>query len=162
METNTSDTKDTKPPLGDRLYDYLAQLRDVRAVGLLFFLVIVLLISWSGVKVIEMNYGLQKQIAELEQSVSLKELENDNLRLQNKYYESDEYLELSARKNLGLAAAGESVINVPKQVALNHTIDRNQTGIKSKTTPDVKKPFWQRNFQSWVDFLLHRQANNAA
>lgn len=153
METNTQPNQ----KLIDRIYNYVAQLRDVRAVGLLFFLVIVLLISWSSVRVIETNYGLQKQIAQMEQAVAVRQLENDNLRLQNQYYDSVEYLELSARKNLGLAAPGEAVINVPKNVALSYTIDRGNDSAYSAESADRKKPFWQQNFQDWMDFLMHRQ-----
>ncbi len=94
------------------------RLNDVRFVGQLLFLVIVLLISWSGVKVIQTNYSLQKQISVLKQQNKLQQLQNENLALQNQYYNSNQYLELSARQNFGLAAPGEKEIIVPRQVAL--------------------------------------------
>ena len=132
--------------------DVVASLQDVRTLGLLAFLVIALLISWSGVKVIETNYNLQKDIARLKQENSVHELENKNMALQNQYYKSNEYLELEARKNFGLAAPGETVIVVPKQVAMKHVLkapekQQAKTGVKSKQ---------QQNFDDWMDFLLHR------
>src|ERR1700677_3454734 len=97
------------------------RLNDVRFVGQMLFLVIVLLISWSGVKVIQTNYSLQKQISVLKQQNNLQKLQNENLALQNQYYNSNQYLELSARQNFGLAAQGEKEIVVPRQVALSYT-----------------------------------------
>ena len=151
METKTPSRLDT-------VYNYLAQFRDVRAVGLLFFMVIVLLISWSGVKVIDTNYGLQKQIAEIEQQNQVQQLANTNLKLQNDYYQTNEYLELSARKNFGLAASGETVLNVPRSAALAHTVDIPNTEKVTVAKTKSKQPAYQRNFQAWMDFLLHRQA----
>lgn len=133
----------------------LKALQDVRTLGLLAFLVVALLISWSGVKVIETNYRLQKDIAKLEQENEVHKLENRNLELQNQYYNTDEYLELEARKNFGLAAPGETVLVVPKAVALKHVAPEPQEVKEPTKKPD--KPKYQQNFDAWVDFLLHRQ-----
>jgi len=133
---------------------YILSLRDIRNVGLLVFIVIVLLISWSGVKSIQTNYGLEKQIARLSQQNQVASLKNTNLALQNQYLNTNQYLEITARENLGLAAPGETELLVPKAVALKHTV--KQPG-GTTTSPEVpKQPFWQRNFQAWMDFLLHR------
>lgn len=142
----------------DLARSYIKRLNDVRFVGQLIFVVIVLLISWSGIKTIQTNYGLQKQISEIKQQNQLQKLQNQNLSLQNEYYKSNQYLELSARQNFGLAAPGEKEIVVPERVALAHTID---TPPLSKTDKaKEKQPAYQRNFQSWVDFFLHRQNNS--
>jgi cell division protein FtsB len=141
----------------EKTYDAILQFRDVRAAGLLFFVVIVLLISWSGVKVIDTNYNLQKQISQMKQQNQVQELGNTNLKLQNDYYQSQQYLDIQARQNFGLAAPGETVINVPSSVAMAHTValpDQDQVEA-SKTK--AKQPAYQRNFQAWMDFLLHRQ-----
>ena len=133
---------------------YILSLRDIRNVGLLVFTVIVLLISWSGVKSIQTNYGLQGQITKLQQENSVQELENNNLALQNQYLGTAQYLEVSARENLGLAAPGETELLVPKEVALAHTV--KQPGAEATVSKVPKQPFWQRNFQAWIDFFLHR------
>lgn len=136
----------------------LASLKDLRVVGLMVFLVIVLLVSWSGVKAIETNYGLQKEISKLEQENAVKKLTNQNLKLQNDYYKTPQYLELAARKDFGLAAAGETVLIVPKQVALAHTVDLPKATVagQSAKEDDANKPTYVRNFNAWMDFLLHR------
>jgi cell division protein FtsB len=138
---------------------YMRSLRDVRNVGLLVFVVIVLLISWSGVKTIQTNYGLQKQIAQLKQENAVQNLENTNVQLQNQYYGTDQYLEVSARQNFGLGAAGETELLIPKSVAIAHTVSlQNSNDTVKAGVP--KQPFWQHNFQGWMSFFLHRSQTN--
>src|SRR5690242_11937570 len=68
------------------------RLRDVRFAGQVLFVIVVLLVSWSGVKAIDANFVLQKQIAQLQQENDVQQLENTNLSLQNTYFQSDQYL----------------------------------------------------------------------
>ena len=145
-----------KPQL-EKIYDYILQFRDVRAAGLLLFLVVVLLISWSGIKIIDTNYRLQKQISELEQQVQVQKLGNTNTKLINDYYQTDQYLEIAARQNFGLAKPGETVLNVPQNVALAHTVDVPDTDRTEAKKTQAKRPAYQRNFQAWVNFLFHRE-----
>lgn len=141
----------------EKVYDYILQFRDVRAAGLLLFLVIVLLISWSGIKVIDTNYRLQKQIAQLQQEVKVQQLSNTNIKLQNDYFQTDQYLDVAARQNFGLAKPGETVLNVPQNVALAHTVDLPDADQAETKKTQAKQPAYQRNFQAWMNFLLHRQ-----
>ena len=138
------------------IVSWASQLKDLRVVGLMVFLVIVFLVSWSGVKAIETNYGLQKQIAALKQENSVKKLANDNLALENEYFETPQYLEVAARQDFGLAAPGETVLNVPRSVAMSLTVDLPKAEA-AKEAPQSKQPSYQRNFQAWMDFLLHRR-----
>ena len=133
----------------------IQRLSDVRFAGQVVFVILVLLISWSGVKSIQTNYQLQKQISGLRQQNAVQQLQNNNLALQNEYYNSNQYLELSARQNFGLAAPGEKEIVVPENVALAYTTKIPDSNTESKTTNEA--PIYQRNFRSWVDFFLHRQ-----
>jgi cell division protein FtsB len=145
----------TKTPL-EKFEDFAMQFRDVRAIGLLLFLVIVLLVSWSGVKVIDTNYRLQKDITRLEQQNEVAELTNTNLKLQNEYYGTDQYLDIAARQDFGLAAPGETVLNIPREVALAHTVDLPNTDQAEAKKTKARQPAYQRNFQSWINFLLGR------
>ncbi|HET7640937.1 MAG TPA: septum formation initiator family protein [Ktedonobacteraceae bacterium] len=140
-----------------KLLAFAQQLRDVRTVGLYAFLVVVLLLSWSGAKVIDTNYGLQRQIANLEQQNTVAELGNQNLKLQNDYYNTPQYLELTARANFGLAAPGETVLVVPKATAIAHTVQLPDAERQQATKTKGKQPAYQRNFQAWMNFFLHRQ-----
>lgn len=132
------------------------RLTDVGFMGQVLFVIIVLLTSWSGIKTIQTNYGLQKEISALNQQNQLKKLENENLALKNEYYKSSQYLELAARQSFNLAAPGEKEVIVPESVALSYTIDLPEPA-KADETKAVQ-PAYQRNFESWRDFFLHRQS----
>ena len=134
--------------------DYVMSLRDVRNVGSLAFVVLVLLISWSGIKAIQTNYGLEKQVSQIQQQNEIAKLENENLALQNAYYNTSQYLEVSARENFGLAKPGETVLLVPKDVALSHTVAQPSAEETIISAKDL--PFWQTNFRDWMNFFLHR------
>lgn len=155
-KTNISNRLQTwSEPYVGMLQAYILSLRDIRNVGLLVFTVIVLLISWSGIKAIQTNYGLQKQIATLQQQNKVQQLQDQNLQLQNQYYNTDQYLDVTARANLGLALPGETELLVPKSVALAHTVKMPTVSAAQSEVPH--QPFWQRNFQAWINFFLHRQ-----
>lgn len=133
----------------------ISQLRDVRVAGMILFLLVVLMVSWSGVKTIETNYQLQREIAHLEQQNDLQNLINDNQRLENHYFETDQYVELAVREGFGLAVPGETVVIVPRSVALAHTVDLPRQTEASDTAED-KRPAYQKNLQAWMDFFFHR------
>ena len=136
---------------------YIQELKDVRILGMLVFGVIVLLVSWSGVKVIETNYALQQQIARMEEETKLLELQNANEKLKNEYYKTDQYLELQARKQFGKAAPGETVLVVPESVALKYTKDFGNDKAENKSSFQQKeKPFYQKNIEAWMSFFFRR------
>ena len=140
------------------MYSKRAMLRDPRVLGLFLFLVIVLLISWSGVKTIQSNYTLQKQISELTQENQVQQLQNSNMALQNEYFNTNQYLELSARQNFGLGAPGETELLVPKAVALAqlaHLPGQSTVAASANT----HQPQFEKNFNAWIDFFLHRQTS---
>jgi len=134
---------------------FVQRLRDVKFAGQVLFVVIVLLISWSGVKAIQTNYDLQKQISKLKQQNQVQKLSDNNQALENEYYKTDTYLDLSARQNFGLANPGEIELIVPASVALSYTVPPPKPATTDQ--PESKQPGYQRNFQSWINFLLHRQ-----
>lgn len=136
--------------------EFLRSLSDLRVVGQVFFAIIVLLISWSGVKAIQANYELQKKIVRLEQEVEINQLENDNLKLENKYLETDEFLELAARRQFGKAAPGETLYIVPKRVALAHV---SAAPPATTTQASDKKPAYQENLEAWSRFFFRKSQN---
>ncbi len=132
------------------------QLRDPRALGLLLFGVLVLLVTWSGIGAIQTNFELQQHMADLERENEIRTLENDNLRLRNEYYNTDRFLELAARRQFGLAAPGETLLLVPKEVAFVHAPDLSTHDTEKEALPPSNKPFYQKNFEAWLDFFLNR------
>jgi len=144
-------------PYTDMAYAYVLSLRDVRNVGLLVFTIIVLLISWSGVKSIQTNYGLEKQVVQLQQEDNVQSLENANQALQNQYYTTNQYLEVTARENFGLGEPGETELLMPQSVALAHTVP--EPGGETVSSKVPKQSSWQRNIEAWMNFFLHRDSS---
>lgn len=136
---------------------YWLNFKDIRYIGFLVFGILVLLASWSGVKVIETNYVLQKEIAQLDQQNSLKQLENSNLSLQNEFYKTDTFLELQARKSFSKGAPGETLVLVPRDVAYKYAPEI--PGTEVNTEPKKKAndlPNYRRNFDAWMQFMFRR------
>lgn len=133
---------------------YLASLRDVRNLGVLIFFAMVLLVSWSSARAIQTNYALQKQLERLRQENEVAKLENSNIKLRNQYYNTPQYLEVAARQNLGLAAPGETVLLVSKEVALKNVV--KEVGSNSQIHVAKELSFWQKNLRDWANFFLHR------
>ena len=132
--------------------DFLYRLRDIRFAGQVLFVIIVLLISWSGVKAIRLNYGLEKQIASAQQEKNIQQLETNNLKLQNQYYNSKQYLEIQARQDFGLADPGEQEILVPQNVAMYYA---PKVVLPKSQSSKVPVPIYQKHIQSWFNFFLH-------
>jgi cell division protein FtsB len=135
------------------------QLVDVRNIGLYIFGIVVLAITWSGVKTVQANYELQKKISGLNQQNSVLKLENENTDLQNKYLQTDEYLDLSARQNLGLAAPGEKVLIVPKSVAMKYVSSSSSNNGAGATASADNRSRYVKNIEAWRDFLLGRKTS---
>ena len=135
---------------------FIKSLSDLRTLGQVFFVIIVLLISWSGVKAIQTNYELQKKIVRLQQEVEIQKLENENLKLSNQYLETDQFLELAARRQFGKGAPGEKLLVVPKDTAMKFVTRTNSTKQKDKR---ISQPAYQRNLEAWVNFFFRKSQN---
>jgi cell division protein FtsB len=138
----------------------LQKLTDVRNLVFYAFTVLTLAITWSGIKTVQDNYELQKKISAIKQQDSILQLQNENTELQNKYFQTNEYLDLAARQNLGLSAPGETVMLVPLNVAMKY-VDPSLAPkkIQAAQTTDDKRSKYARNIQAWRDFLLGRKLN---
>ena len=131
----------------------LGNARDVRFAGLVVFGVLVLLTSWSGVRIIEVNYELQKEIAGLQAKNQVRQLENQNVKLKNQYLTTDTYLELSARQQLGKGGKDETLILVPKEIALAHAPNLPETAATQTAKAQTKGAM--HNLRAWRDFYFH-------
>lgn len=128
---------------------------DPRNIILYIFTIIVLAITWSGVKAVQTNYELQKQVTTLQQQNAVLDLQNQNIALQNEFYGTNQYLDLAARQQLGLAAPGETVLLVPDSVA-NKYVDSN-IGPKTVATAAASSSNESsliKNLHAWRDFLF--------
>ena len=142
--------------------DIVKSFSDIRTLGMIAFLLIALLVTWSSVRVVQTNYDLQKEMSTMQQINDVQRLKNDNLKLRNEYYKTDAYLELAARRHFNKAAPGEKLIIVPKDIALAHSIELPMPKTAADTIREANTASgtsFQRNFNAWLDFLFHRQAS---
>jgi cell division protein FtsB len=144
-----------------KFIENLKLLSDVRIIGLLAFFAVILLVAFSSVKILQTNYELQKKENELKQVNEIKKLENENLKLKNVFFESDEYLELTARRQFNKALPGEELYIIPESVAMRKVKDTPEVSTQEEEIKqeEEKKSKYQRNIEAWRDFLLHKTDN---
>lgn len=92
---------------------------------------------------LQKNFMYEQEVTNMKNAIELAELEKQSLELEQGYYKSDEYLDLSARERLNKAQPGEHLIVLPK----------------SAETPIVEKgravPVAERsNFEQWLFFFF--------
>jgi len=133
----------------------LKMIADTKNLGLYLLVVIALSVTWSSIKVIQKNYGLEKQITALQQEDKTLDQQNKNQNLENEYYQSNAYLDLAARKYFDKAAPGEKLILVPSTVSQQYIHAENDNSVNqvaSKPNPKIIQ-----NWQNWINFFSHRQ-----
>ncbi len=133
--------------------DKLQMLTDTRVLSLLAFGVVAILVTWSGVKVVQTNYELEKKISIARQENAINKLENQNLKLRNTYYQTSQFLELASRRQFGKASPGEKLYTVPEEVALRYVTTRTVPEEYSPEASGSSNKF-QRNLNAWSKFLL--------
>ena len=97
---------------------------------------------WGSISSMERNYSLQRQLELKTREKLLAEIQYKTLEFENKYLHSEEYQELAARENLGLASEGENVLileTYPKQETENSS---------SKSDKE------DSNFTQWMNFIF--------
>ena len=99
--------------------------------------------AWGALNMMDRNYKLQKELSKKQQELQLIEVESITLELEKKYYQTREYQELAARKNLGLVLPGEKVLILPPNTSTDSTSKKDSTDKITKKS----------NFQEWMDFL---------
>ncbi len=141
----------------DRIIDSAKNFLEKRGLNdsRLFFMIILAVIAvsvfWNGSKIIQQNFDLSQQVAEIQRENEILELENRNKELQNEYLQTDEFAEITARRVFGRAAEGERVYIVPQDVALNALKTNPQEDEFVETT---EKPQYQKNLEAWLNLYF--------
>lgn len=117
--------------------------------ALAFGLLVALSWVWGTVGTLGKNFELQRQVDQLDAQIELAKLQNQNLAYQKNYFESSEYLELSARELLGKVAPGEHVVILPDSSQIKDTTDTPQRA-GSRAEPS--------NFSQWMQFFFGERA----
>lgn len=107
--------------------------------------------AWSTIEAIQRNFKLQQQVDSLSQQIAVQDLENKSQSLQNKYYQSPEYLELSARERLNKSAPGESVVILPP----NTVQPAPEANVQSSSDVPITS---RSNFAQWMYFLFGKKS----
>ena len=109
-----------------------------------------LLLIWliGSISSLNRNWTLQQEIVEKETEKSYLELQVENYELENQYYASEEYQELSARKLQNKKLAGETLVYLPKNS------ERARSKHKEATNEETQIKNERSNFDQWMNFLF--------
>lgn len=119
--------------------------RLVFIVGAVFFAAC----TWGAISSMTRNWELEQNVAAKRRELELLRLEVDSYALENQYYASEEYQELSARAKQNKLLDGEKLVYLPKnsEIAKNkHQDDPVAAAPKEETKPS--------NFDQWLSFLF--------
>lgn len=127
----------------------LATKRKITREKVAFFVVAASSLYFIGFSVTSMarNWELEQTLAEKNRAKALLELEVETVALENKYYASKEYQELSARLHQNKMAEGETMIYLPK----NSDSAKNKHKEEQKEITEEEHP---SNFSQWLSFLF--------
>ena len=103
---------------------------------------------WGSLGVMQRNYSLQKEVDYKKRQLQLAELQKDNLELQKRYYQTNEYKELAARESLGLVMPGEKLLILPENSEAAKKADAPVVAIAVPAQDTTS------NLEQWLNFLF--------
>lgn len=127
-------------------HEYLTMNNVVLAVAA----VITVSFAWSSVQAIQRNYALQREVDDKHRQEQLIRLQTENLQFEQRYYKSNEYLALEAKRRLGLADSGEKVLILPPNSTAAKEAD-NPDRTTNANSADLPPP---APLSQWIDFLF--------
>lgn len=119
-------------------------------VVLAFAAVIAVSWAWASVQAVQRNYSLQREVDDKRRQQQLVELQTQNLQFEQRYYKSNEYLTLEAKRRLGLAEPGEKVLVLPanSDAAKAIEVTPDQSDVTALSDSD------QPPLEQWLNFLF--------
>lgn len=114
---------------------------------IMFAFVIALGWVWGTVQTLQKNFTYQQQVDTLTETIELEKLRNENLKFQQQYYKSAEFLELSARQRLGKASPGEKLIILPDSRNIKDTA-------QAEADPAAVVAVETSNLSQWIRFFF--------
>ncbi|HZJ34818.1 MAG TPA: hypothetical protein VFD55_02260 [Candidatus Angelobacter sp.] len=103
---------------------------------------------WGSLNVMQRNYTLQKELDDKSRQLLVAQLDTENAKLEQRYYQTDEYKELAVRQRLGLVTPGESVLILPPNSQEAKDADKTNTVASSVQETTIS------NFRQWINFLF--------
>ena len=101
--------------------------------------------AWGLISSISRNWELEEKLNEHKLTAIKTQVEVEKLKLEQQYYQTDEYQELVARQKLGKMMPGETMVVLPQnsERARNKYANLGDTEIEEKS-----------NFEQWLDLLF--------
>lgn len=115
--------------------------------NILLIVCLVLCLSWTygSIEAMSRNWTLSKILSDKEYELKVLEIEVGTTELENQYYSSEEYAELSARAKLNKKLPGETLVYLPD----------NSDYAKEKHTEEEKESEPEHsNLSEWLAFLF--------
>ncbi len=103
---------------------------------------------WGSLNMMQRNFNLQKELDDKSRQLIVAQLDTANAKLEQRYYQTDEYKELAVRKQLGLVTPGESVLILPPNTANVKAADKATSAVATVKVVPIS------NFSQWVNFLF--------
>ncbi|MBQ3430522.1 hypothetical protein IJG20_00210 [Candidatus Saccharibacteria bacterium] len=116
--------------------------------NVVFFIAVILCLFWtySSISAMSRNWELSQKITTKRRELELLHLEIETIELENDYYRSAEYQELSARAKEDKKLEGENLVYLPE----NSETAKN----KYKSSPENETAAEPSNFSQWMSFLF--------
>ena len=130
-----------------RQFFYILRHDYFNASNVIFFVAVAVCAFWTYGSIMSMsrNWFLAEEVAEKKHQLAVLQLEIENLELENEYYRSDEYKELSARTKEGKKLSGENLVVLPDNSEYAKTKYDNETSSEKPATS---------NISHWLSFLF--------
>ena len=116
--------------------------------NIFFVIALMLCIVWatSAISAMSRNWQLTQVLAKKQHELALLRLEVETAELENAYYRSEEYLELSARAKQNKQLPGEHLVYLPA--------NSEQAKTAHQTAGPAQEAVEPSNFSQWMSFLL--------
>ena len=101
--------------------------------------------AWGLISSISRNWELEEKLNEHKLTAVKTQIEVEKLKLEQQYYQTDEYQELIARQKLGKMMPGETMVVLPQ----NSARAREKYANLGNTEAEEKS-----NFEQWLDLLF--------
>ncbi len=119
----------------------------VENVVLVLAVVLCLVWTYQSVAAMSRNWELSERLTTERKNLELLSLEVETAELQNEYYQTNEYQELMARRNLDKKASGENMVVMPE----NSEAAKNK---HKENTRETEEEVQYTNFQKWMRYLF--------
>lgn len=118
----------------------------VENTALIAAVVICLVLTYNSINSMSRNWNLSEKLASDNKDLQLLQVEIETLELENDYYKTDEYQELSARKLANKQLPGENLVYLPA----NSDYAKNKHAATLVTIEESEAS----NFDKWMRFLF--------